>query len=93
MAEIKRLQDDISSAEHERDQQWEANKRLSGLNASMRQPEADQNAIVDDLKERLNAESIKSAELRITNNVLTKDIGRNEAYIETMKADEVQNKQ
>ncbi|KAI4952085.1 hypothetical protein J4E91_003547 [Alternaria rosae] len=93
LAEIKTIQDDLSSAEHERDQQWEANKRLSGLNASTRQSGADQNAIVDDLNERLNAESIKSAELRITNNVLTKDIGRNEAYIETMKAYEVRNKQ
>ncbi|KAI4709468.1 hypothetical protein J4E89_005484 [Alternaria sp. Ai002NY15] len=92
LAVVQRLRDDLSSAEHERDQQREANESLAGLNESTGQPEADQSAIVD-LKEKLKAETLKSADLKVRNDVLTKDIGKNEAHIETMKADEVQNKQ
>ncbi|KAI4618975.1 hypothetical protein J4E83_005926 [Alternaria metachromatica] len=92
LAVVQRLRDDLSSAEHERDQQREANESLAGLNENTGQPEADQSAIVD-LKEKLKAESLKSADLKVRNDVLTKDIGKNEAHIETMKADEVQNKQ
>ncbi|KAI4939649.1 uncharacterized protein J4E92_000935 [Alternaria infectoria] len=93
VAVVKRLRDDLSSAEHERDQQREANERLSGLDEGTRQSEAGQSAIVDELKEKLKAESLKSADLEVRNDVLTKDIGKNEAHIQTMKADEVQNKQ
>jgi len=93
LAVVKRLRDDLSSAEHERDQQREANERLSGLDEGTRQSEAGQSAIVDELKEKLKAESLKSADLKVRNDVLTKDIGKNEARIETMKADEVQKKQ
>ena len=92
LAVVQRLRDDLSSAEHERDQQREANESFAGLNESTRQPEADQSAIVD-LKEKLKAETLKSADLKVRNDVLTKDIGKNEAHIETMKADEVHNKQ
>ncbi|KAI4961692.1 hypothetical protein J4E86_000721 [Alternaria arbusti] len=93
LAVDKRLRDDLSSAEHERDQQREANERLAGLDEGTRQPRADQSTTIDDLKEKLEAESLKSADLKVRNDVLTKDIGKNEAHIETMKADEVQNKQ
>ncbi|KAI4703922.1 hypothetical protein J4E81_000986 [Alternaria sp. BMP 2799] len=93
LAVVNRLRDDLSSAEHERDQQREANERLAGLDEGTRQPGADQSTIIDDLKEKLEAESLKSADLKVRNDVLTKDIGKNEVDIETMKADEVQNKQ
>ncbi|KAI4650711.1 hypothetical protein J4E93_003068 [Alternaria ventricosa] len=93
VAVVKRLRDDLSSAENERDQQREANEKLAGLHEGTRQSEADQSKIVDDLKEKLQAENLKSADLKVRNNVLTKDIGKNEAQIEMMKADEVQNKQ
>jgi len=93
LAVVKRLRDDLSSAEHERDQQREANERLAGLDEGTRPSEADQSAIVDELKEKLKAESLKSADLKVRNDVLNKDIRKNEAHIGTMKADEVQNKQ
>ncbi|KAI4672425.1 uncharacterized protein J4E78_000926 [Alternaria triticimaculans] len=93
LAVVNRLRDDLSSAEHERDQQKEANERLAGLDEGTRQPGADQSTIIDDLKEKLEAESLKRADLEVRNDVLTKDIGKNEAHIETMKADEAQNRQ
>ncbi|KAI4623905.1 hypothetical protein J4E80_003717 [Alternaria sp. BMP 0032] len=93
LAVVNRLRDDLSSAEHERDQQKEANERLAGLDEGTRQPGADQSMIIDDLKEKLEAESLKRADLEVRNDVLTKDIGKNEAHIETMKADEAQNRQ
>jgi predicted nucleic acid-binding Zn-ribbon protein len=92
LTNVSGLEDKLSSAEHDRTKLEEDNKRLSQLHESARQSMTRQGVIIEDLRERLETETAKSAKIQSYHDDLAIEADKNNAQISGLEAERLQDK-